>query len=309
MVEESRPWAGTTLGDAGPYSDDDWDDIWEVLFGSGAAPYNDRGVIRNWANELAGTDGGANTFDVATGAALVHGKFYKNTAVVNVNIPSSVGAWREDLICLHSSWVAQTIRIARHANPADGVAYPAPTQTDGSCWEIPLWAVRINNAGAITLITDLRDYVSDLMQPKSIFVRPFIPADVAPTPTRGTAGYHEGAELNAISEGANMEFMVPDDFISLLSAHVRLVVQGTGTFDWTANAHWGGCGQAYNVNSDTATADAQAASDDEILCLDVMSAIDPGLEAGDQVGLKFVVDAFGGATSELLLLGLDFRYR
>lgn len=165
MAEESRPWAGTTLGDAGPYSADDWDDVWGILFGSEAAPFNNQGVIGDWLNELEVTDGGANIADVDTGAALAHGKFYRNTAIVNLAIPNSVGAWREDLVCLRSSWAAQTIRIYRHANPADGVGYPAPTQTDGSCWEIPLAAVRINNAGAITLITDLREYVHHLILP------------------------------------------------------------------------------------------------------------------------------------------------
>lgn len=168
MSEESWPWPGTTVGDAGPYSDDDWDNMWETLYGSGVAPYNNKGVIRNWLNELAVTSPGVNAANVATGAALVHGKFYRNTAVVNVvGIPSAPGGaghtWREDLICVRSSWVAQTIRVYRHANPADEVAYPAPTQTDGTCWEIPLAAVRINAAGTITLITDLREFAYNLM--------------------------------------------------------------------------------------------------------------------------------------------------
>lgn len=159
MTQRSWPWPGTTVGDAGPYSADEWDDMFEMRFGSGAAPFNNMGVLPRWANELEVTDPVvANRVDVDTGAAIVHGKHYDNDAVVNVFVATSVGAWREDLICLRAVWALEYVQIARHSNPADGVAYPAPTQTDGVTWEIPLAAVRIDNAGVILSVTDLREY-------------------------------------------------------------------------------------------------------------------------------------------------------
>jgi len=302
MAEQSFPWAGTAIGDAGPYSDDDWDDIWEVLFGSGASPYNDRGVIKNWANELAGTDGGANTFDVATGAALVHGKFYKNTAVVNVNIPSSVGAWREDLICLHQSWLTQTTRIYRHANPADGVGYPAPTQTDGSCWEIPLWAVRINNAGAITLITDLRDYVSDLMQPKQLQVWPknISGVDVV-------KNYHPGISLDPTDDECGFEFMVPLDFKGLVAVYLRFIPETTGSVTYSIWMRAGGCGENCTAVGDNLIDAVATVIADIVECEDITAAFD-GLQAGDQVGIvvrnTFLVD-----DEVIVVVQLDFRYK
>jgi len=168
MTERSWPWPGVALGDAGPYSDDEWDDMFEMRFGSGeGADYRNRGVIRNWANELEVIDPSiANQVNVDTGAALVHGKHYDNDAVVNiVGIPNSGAPWREDTILLRSLWATQTIRIYRHQNTGgDGVGYEIPASVDGTVWYIPLAAVRIDAAGAILSVTDLREYAYHRMQ-------------------------------------------------------------------------------------------------------------------------------------------------
>jgi hypothetical protein len=155
MTEESRPWAGIITGDCGPYSDDDWDDVWEVFFGSGATPFKDHRVIRHWANELLAT-GVATPVTVQTGAAVVHGKFYKNTANVDVAIPLPSTATRIDRIVLRSVWATQTIRIYRIAG-AEGGGAPPLVQTDGNTWDIPLWQTSITIGGVITL-TDERNF-------------------------------------------------------------------------------------------------------------------------------------------------------
>lgn len=307
MTERSWPWPGVTVGDAGPYTADEWDDMFERRFGSGAAPYNDRGVIRNWANELEVTDGGANQADVDTGAALVHGKHYDSDAVENIVVPNSVGAWREDLICLQSVTAAQTIRIARHANPADGVGYPAPTQT-AATWEIPLAAVRINNVGAITLITDLRDYVSNLIQPKEIWARPF--PDTPSGATRILTGSYEGVRLDSPGETCAFVFKVPIDFKDIVQARVILQnsVGGPGTFDWTVTTNWGTCGEDYNGHADGDTADGvPAGATQAFICVDVTDALRPNLAAGDYAGLRFVLDALATITW-IAVFGLEFRY-
>lgn len=306
MAELSRPWAGAVLGDAGPYSDDLWDDIWEILYGSGTAPYNDRGVIRNWANELEVTDGGGDEVDVDTGAALVHGKFYQNTAVVNVVLPIAVGIWREDLICLQCDYAAQTIRIFRHNNPADVAGYPPPLQNPGVIWEIPLAAARIDNGGNIIGVTDLRDYVSDLMQPKQLQVRPGLMA--ATGGEWGLFDHHHGVQLDTAGEEAYLEFMVPLDFLQLISGHVRFGVAQNGTLDWTVDMRAGPCGGDLSAVADTATADGVVLTHNEIHCLDITSALD-GLAAGDEVGMTFRVDALLAGTTDILVLLLDFRYK
>jgi hypothetical protein len=37
MTQISRPWTGTVTGDAGPYSADNWAQVWRNAFGNGAA--------------------------------------------------------------------------------------------------------------------------------------------------------------------------------------------------------------------------------------------------------------------------------
>lgn len=280
MTERSWPWPGTTVGDAGPYSDDEWDDMYEMRFGSGVAPFNNRGVIRDWANELEVTDGGVNQADVDTGAALVHGKHYDNDAVVNVAIPNAVGAWREDLICLQADWVTQTIRIARHANPADVVAYPAPTQTDGVTWEIPLAAVRIDNAGVITLVTDLRVWASDLLHVKMI--------QSDPVPFNGAAwvntGDHRVVELDADNEQAIFEFYVPLDFVAIRRAVVWIRNNAAGAWTYTVRMDGAECdgAQAALTDSDTGAGTVSG----NVICMDVSAALTP-MAGGYLIGLEF----------------------
>lgn len=162
MVEESRPWPGTVVGDAGPYTDDDWDDIWEALFGSGTtgSGREDKGVIRNFLNELEVT-GVATPVQVDTGSALVHGKYYRNTTPVNVNVPIPTVAVRIDMIVLRSNWIAQTTRIYRIAG-VEGGGEPALVQNDGVTWDIPLARLDVNLAGVIT-VTDRRVWLYQLM--------------------------------------------------------------------------------------------------------------------------------------------------
>lgn len=308
MAEESRPWAGTTLGDTGPYSDDDWDDIWEVLYGSGLAPYNNRGIVRNWTNELEVTDGGANTADVDLGAALVHGKFYKHTApVINLNIPTSVGAWREDLVCLRADWTAQTIRIYRHANPADGVGYPAPTQTDGTCWEIPLAAVRINNAGAITLITDLRQYLFVTELEREIQKRPMLAS--ASTAIYSGIGTAHLFVLIAAGEECFFELLVPDNFREVVEVIVYASSPVNATFNWSVTTGWGNCDEVRSLHNDTASGAATMVINHELECIDISAAFNAApITPGDLIGIRFDhVSSVPAGDKNVYMLA--FRYR
>ena len=153
MAESSSPWSGIITGDAGPYSDELWADIWRKLF---VVDRTTQGVIRGYENELEVT-GASSPIAVATGAGVDDGKFYENDTPVSVAIPTPVGATRIDRIVLRKSWAAQTVRITRIAG-AEGGGSPAITQSDGVTWDIPLAEVSITTGGAITL-TDQRKYL------------------------------------------------------------------------------------------------------------------------------------------------------
>jgi len=154
MAETSRPWPGTVLGDCGPYSATQWDDAWENMFTQDNS--DTEGVLPGVLNELEVTNPAANTARVATGAALVKGKYYGNSANVDVNIPTPSSDTRIDRIVLRSLWSAQTVRVTRIAG-TEGAGVPAITQVDGNTWDLTLAQVEITTSGAIT-ITDEREY-------------------------------------------------------------------------------------------------------------------------------------------------------
>ena len=170
MVQISQPWDGTTVGDAvrARYSETEWDDMFEGMFDSD----DDRGVLEDRGLELVGSVPGANLFRIAPGEALVKGKWYRSDANTTWTVPSSVGAWREDRIVLSCSWaainlasrdpavqLAQTIRLVRLINPAEGAGAPAATKTDGVLWEIELYQIRVTNVGVVTDVGDDREFI------------------------------------------------------------------------------------------------------------------------------------------------------
>ena len=146
MTERSRFWDGSVTGDAVSITDDEFMGRYFRSLWNGTG---DQGVLRGWLNELEVTDGGVDTATVYTGGAILYGIFYESDANVNVNIAAYRGG--NCLIIVRASWATQTARIVARA-------VGALTQTAGVTYEIPLANVAIDGAGAITLITDTRDY-------------------------------------------------------------------------------------------------------------------------------------------------------
>lgn len=159
LAETSRPWGGTTVGDAtvAPYdADTEWAAILRSLAAAGAITTDLSGVFRDELNELAVTSG-AGQVSVNTGRALVHGTWYENGASVNVAVATPGASTRIDRVVLRKDWVAQTVRITLIAG-VEGGAAPALVQSIGSEWDMPLYQVSITTGGDITL-TDERDYI------------------------------------------------------------------------------------------------------------------------------------------------------
>ncbi len=153
MTEISYFWGGTSPGDAvnAPYDNDEWSDLWRKLF------MRDRtiqGVLESYTNGLVVTNPSGNTLRVATGGALVDGKFYENDANVDNSIATPSVSTRIDRVVLRKSWAAQTIRVAVLTG-VEGGGVPTITQTDGVTWEIPLAQASITTAPAITLTDEI----------------------------------------------------------------------------------------------------------------------------------------------------------
>lgn len=153
MAEVSYFWDGVATGDAAeaPYSSAEFADLYALMFLS--APTTG-GPIKGYLNELL-VSGASSPLAVATGAALVNGRPYKNTVATTIVVPTPAASTRIDLIVLQADIAAQTIRLARHAGVEGGGA-PALTQT-AAVWEIPLAQASITTGGVITL-TDRRAF-------------------------------------------------------------------------------------------------------------------------------------------------------
>lgn len=150
MAELSLFWDGSTLGDCGPYADEDiMDTYFRAITNSTPGAALDQGVLVGWANEFDYSFA-ANTVIVDTGAAMIYGLFYENDAALNVNIPNGP---RTDLIVIRRSWGAATARITRIAGPGAAV-----TQNYLVTYDIPLYTVDVDAFGTVVLNTDLRDY-------------------------------------------------------------------------------------------------------------------------------------------------------
>lgn len=145
MTEISRPWTGTTLGDSGPYSADQWAQIYRSAFGNGAAdsdsgPIMGSGAAPDPGLTVSATGPASASVNVSAGAALVHGTFYIDDATVNLAIASNVsGNPRIDTIILRKDWTSQTVRLTvLQGTPNATPVATNLTQTDGVLWEVPL---------------------------------------------------------------------------------------------------------------------------------------------------------------------------
>jgi hypothetical protein len=158
MGESSRFWSTTGTGDGtgSGYTADNMFEVWRALF-AGRNSTNLAGVVPDYQNKLA-VSGTSSPVAVATGAAVVYGIPYFNTASVNVTVPTPATATRIDRIVLRASWSAQTVRITRVAGVEGGGA-PSLTQSAGVTWDMPLATVQVTTGGVVT-IADEREYVA-----------------------------------------------------------------------------------------------------------------------------------------------------
>lgn len=164
MTEKSWFWGGTSPGDASdaPYDNDEFSDVQRKLLQENRTS---QGVIEDYNNALAISNPAGNDIRVATGAALVDGKFYENDANNDTAIATPSVSTRIDRVVLRKSWAAQEVRIAILPG-VEGGGVPTLTQIDGVTWEIPLAQISITTAPAIT-ITDERVDARTPLSPSS----------------------------------------------------------------------------------------------------------------------------------------------
>lgn len=159
MAEFSFPWPdtsvpGPTVGDGRKITAEEYATYMLNCFGDGVLPTN---------NQLEVTTSGANTVDVDTGQAVVRGRFYDNNVAAALTPASAPpGTTRKDSVVLECDWGGTgateqyTVRLLALAGTA--IAYPALTQTINVLWQMEIYRYTIDDAGAITGITDVRTW-------------------------------------------------------------------------------------------------------------------------------------------------------
>ncbi len=160
MTQTSKFWGGTAIGDAGPYSYDEYNHPFHILLSDGRA---DAGVAVKFLNQLVGAVTApapiVPNVTINTGAALVRGIWYYSSALETHSITqiTTPGNWeRTDLIVLRANWTTQTVVQAVVEGATlyplgDPNVSPALTQTDGVLWEIPLYEVNITSGEDVTI--------------------------------------------------------------------------------------------------------------------------------------------------------------
>lgn len=160
----SAVWDGTTLGDAGPYSAAEWQNIWRVLFTNGR---NNDGIFRDYLNGFAPSYYGStpnNAINIDSGGALLRGVLSWSNASQSVSFTANASGFsRIDRVVLQILWSTQTASVVvLTGTPAASPAAPALTQTNGVKWEIPLCQVILTNGYTFIAeddITDEREFI------------------------------------------------------------------------------------------------------------------------------------------------------
>lgn len=160
------PWANTSPGDAGPYSDEDWAEMYTYLFGADA---DARGVLfNNSTANLQVTERGAGanmSVDCVAGEALVNGRLYASDATENIAIPTAHATLdRIDYVVLRADATGQVIEL--YVKEGTAAASPTPPSLDvtGSPYfELPL--ARVFVGATVTSIsnsniTDVRSFAN-----------------------------------------------------------------------------------------------------------------------------------------------------
>jgi len=147
MAENSYPWFDDALGDAGPYTFQEWGTLYSH---SQAQNLSNTGVLSGVLNSLEVTTTAVppDSIHVNSGAAWVDGTYYINTASVDEVMPAAAaGAY---LTVLAKDWATQTVRVDTRIG--------ALTHDDGVLWEIPLAQFDLDAAGNVTNLVDTRKF-------------------------------------------------------------------------------------------------------------------------------------------------------
>jgi hypothetical protein len=174
MAQRSLPQAGTGVGDSGPYTSDQWAELFQTVFtGDQQAT---QGPVRHALNELEVTEA-ALAVTTATGVGFVYGHWLINDAAVAINIALAAGGlerWDRVVMIQNNTAAAyntnlalpgayaagvprNSARIAILQGAEAGAAVLPPLLVGPNYYMVELARYFVNDA-AVGAVTDYRDY-------------------------------------------------------------------------------------------------------------------------------------------------------
>lgn len=170
MTQDSKPWNGTITGDAGPYSDANWQELYRYIIGLGGNRNNvgvflGSGTQPNNGLRVEAQSPAAAAVNVLPGSALVHGVVYFSDATEPLVIAANAsGNPRVDTVIVRTDYALQTSRLALlQGTPAATPVPKALTQVANTLWEIPVADIAVANGFttiAQTNITPRQEWVN-----------------------------------------------------------------------------------------------------------------------------------------------------
>ena len=287
--ERSMVWTGTSVGDHGPYSADDWTDAWALFFLYDKAT---EGIIptadSEFSGKLAVTNSPTTTLTMTNGAALVDGNLYWNLSSKTISSGlagpgSGTNYWR---VVLRKNRTAQTVRVTLLGPETGG--YPALTQSASGYWDLPLYRLAITSAGAATL-TDDRAWAPGPRLRSRSFLVPCTGVMSGTAYLRADGSFTGGYAGATLYDGVNLivhsSFYVPSDYGSGLTIKPVLALDDytTGNIYYEPVYYWSANGEDTSTHSYVPGSVAQTIT----AGMFELTGYSPAVNLGDYVHLSF----------------------
>lgn len=329
MAQTSLPQAGDSVGDSGPYTSDEWAQLYEILFtGDQSAT---QGVLKNYLNEFEVTHVG-NTITIDTGAGFCYGRWLLNDTAVDIIANACAGIetrWDRVVLVQNNTAAAYNTNLLVPAAYAAGVprnscrlailrgtcASPGvlPALFTGPNYymvELARYQVTGGSAGDIT---DYRDYCNFSTEVGADWLddrtRQFwVPALIGHDDDGDVdIGRNRGAPLllgpyitlvdddTTLAEG---RFILPSDYSSGLSIQPVIISPTSGTINATSTPTWGSCDNSYAEGGGLPamqTANATVVQN-TYACLPACTPT--GIDADDFILIQF--NRYGAAASDTI---------
>lgn len=118
----------------------------------------------------------------------------------------------------------------------------------------------------------------------SVWVDQFFPY---PQGDNHKGAYAAGLMPDDIDTEVYQTFYIPDDIVTITTAVVLVIPEGTGNLRWQCDTDFATCDEDFETHQDSIGATTTAVINDEIECIDISAAL-TAASGGDVVGMQFI---------------------